>query len=64
MIGEHLLNCPGPYKGTTIIISYAPPFSETPGGCGGEAVETQEDIGVFTFLVRNSWEDALTKKAT
>jgi hypothetical protein len=58
VIGDNLLNCPAPgplYAGPTIVVNYAPPFSDTDGGCGGEAIETNEAEGMFTFKVANSW---------
>ena len=58
VIGDYLIACPPGvdiYVGPTIVINYDPPFSTTHGGCGGEAIETQEEVGMFTFEVSNSW---------
>jgi len=56
VVGDSLVDCGGGlYSGPTMIITYDPPFSEKHGGCGGEAVDLHPDVGVFTFVVRNSW---------
>jgi len=61
VVGENLLvgynpSVPcGVYRGPTIAINYAPPFSEEPGRCLGEAVDLDEDVGMIVFEVSGSY---------